>query len=181
MPVLQACRLLERLLNEGREKSWLEFKLNNADPDDIGKYISALANSAVLHDKDRAFLVFGVEDSSLRKVGTQVKLASIKVGNEGFQNWLARLLEPSLKIEFHDFDCEGLTFSIIEIEPSYYMPVQFKGQAYIRLGEHTKKLADHPEHARSLWLATSRRSFENAIALTNVSQSDLPNVLDLLL
>lgn len=43
------------------ETEWLEFKQNNANPEDIGEYISALSNSAVLHDQPRAWLVWGGE------------------------------------------------------------------------------------------------------------------------
>lgn len=46
---------LDRLVNElcklPNETQWLEFKHNNYTPDMIGSDISALANSAALHEK----------------------------------------------------------------------------------------------------------------------------------
>lgn len=177
MAVFDPCALLHRLIQEGKESPWLEFKLNCPDEREIGSYVSALANSALLQDKDRAFLVFGIEDKTLKRVGTKIKLTSLKVGNEGLQNWLSRMLDPQLKLEFFDFKCDGLGFSIIEIEPSYYKPVKCQDLAYIRIGEHKKKLSEYPEFERSLWLATGRRKFEDAIAASNVSISEIFQLL----
>jgi hypothetical protein len=59
--ITNPCALLTRLL---REKEWLEFKLDNADPVALGEYASALASSAMLADRDKAYLVFGIEDGT---------------------------------------------------------------------------------------------------------------------
>ena len=40
--------LLRELCKLPRETEWVEFKVNNAEPQEIGEYISALANSAAL-------------------------------------------------------------------------------------------------------------------------------------
>jgi predicted HTH transcriptional regulator len=49
------------LVNELRklpaEAEWVEFKTNNEDPHEIGENISALANSAALLGKTKAYLV----------------------------------------------------------------------------------------------------------------------------
>jgi predicted HTH transcriptional regulator len=73
-------RALLNLLLANEETPWLEFKHNNDDPQEIGEYISALANSAMLADRDRAFLVFGIENSTRKKVGTQARLKRAKKG-----------------------------------------------------------------------------------------------------
>jgi ATP-dependent DNA helicase RecG len=173
MPIYDPCALLHRLCQEPNEVSWLEFKQNNADPQEIGEYISALANSAMLAEKDRAYLVFGVEDGSRNKVGTTVRLTNMKKGGEDFQNWIARLLEPHLLVEMVDFQCDDANFSIICIEPSYDRPVKFSGAEYIRLGQNKRRLSDFPQHERSIWLMTGRRKFENAIALSNQSAANV--------
>ena len=173
------CLLLNRLLATGNEKPWLEFKQNCPDIQEIGTYISALANSALLNDKDRAFIVFGIEDISLNKLGTNFKPSQSKIGNEGFRNWLNRLLDPKLKFEFHEFECDGKPFSIIEIEPSFYKPIKFKGEAWVRFGEHKRKLSKHPDVERSLWLATGKRKFEDALALTNFKSTAIFQLLDI--
>lgn len=178
MAISDPCALLDRLLREPTESEWLEFKHNQSNVEEIGEYISALANAAMLADKDRAFLVFGIKDGSREKVGTTVRLKKLKKGAENFENWIARLIEPRLMIECLDFSCEGLDFSIILIDPSYQRPVRFSGTEYIRVGENKKKLADFPEHERALWLATGRRKFEQAVALTNQTKDQIFEELD---
>jgi predicted HTH transcriptional regulator len=81
------------------ETDWLEFKVNQFDPDEIGRYTSALANSAMLGDQQFGYLVFGVEDKTHRIVGTDVSLKTATKGNELFENWLTRWLDPWLNLE----------------------------------------------------------------------------------
>jgi predicted HTH transcriptional regulator len=67
----------------------VEFKHNNANPDEIGEYSSALANSATLLGKDAAYIVWGIEDTTHRVVGTTFQPRRVKKGNEELENWLA--------------------------------------------------------------------------------------------
>lgn len=170
--------LLCRLLQEPSETEWLEFKHNNCDFEEIGKYVSACANASMLAGRDRAFMVWGIQDKTKKKLGANVTLADLKKGNENFQNWLARMIEPKLMIEFVDFEEDGKKFSILSIDPSYDRPVRFAGDEYIRIGENIKKLRDFPEHERSLWLATGRRRFESAVAVAHQSEADILSKLD---
>ncbi|MBB4189314.1 putative HTH transcriptional regulator [Sinorhizobium terangae] len=178
MPIHDPCALLNRLLEEPTESTWLEFKVDNKDPREIGEYVSALANSAMLAGRDRAFLVFGVEDRTKRRVGTELRLQQQKQGNEDFTNWLARMVEPRVFIEVLDFVCDGLAYSVVAIEPSYERPVKFAGTEFVRIGENKKKLAEFAEHERALWIATGRRRFETAVASSNVTADDVLVMLD---
>ncbi|MFT4665270.1 MAG: ATP-dependent DNA helicase RecG [Gammaproteobacteria bacterium] len=38
------------------ETEWVEFKVNNTNPQGIGEYLSALSNSAALHEKEFGYL-----------------------------------------------------------------------------------------------------------------------------
>lgn len=172
------CALLDRLLREPGENDWLEFKVNNADPMDIGEYVSALANAAMLAGRDRAFLVFGIEDKTKRRIGTNVRLSELRHGNENFANWLNRLIEPRLVLDMTDFECDGVPFAIIGIDPAYDRPVRFKGSEFIRIGENKRRLLDLPEHERSLWLVVGRRRFESAVAEPNVAPQQVLAKLD---
>jgi predicted HTH transcriptional regulator len=127
----------------------------------------------MLADRDRAFIVWGVENITKRKIGTTVQLNSLAKGGENFTNWISRQVEPRLMMEFLDFEEEGKKFSILVIEPTYDRPVKFAGDEYIRIGENVKKLRGFPEHERALWLATGRRKFENAIAAPHQSSEDV--------
>ena len=169
----RACR------RENVSQLWDALTSVAARPAEIGEYVSALSNSAILADRDRAFVVFGIADKTLTKIGTAKRLADIKFGGEALLNWLARSIQPTLLIQFHDFDCGGLKFAIIEIEPTYFKPVTFKGNAFIRIGEHKKRLSDFPDYERSIWLATSRRTFENAVAKSYVHPEQINGLLDI--
>lgn len=90
--------LLRELLALPSETEWVEFKCNNANPTDIGEYISALANSAALCDKTNAYIIWGVDDSTHDLLGTTFQPALATVGNEDLANWLMRLLQPMGRI-----------------------------------------------------------------------------------
>ncbi len=51
--------LIKELCKLPRETEWMEFKANKADPQEIGEYLSALANSAALAGKAFAYIVWG--------------------------------------------------------------------------------------------------------------------------
>lgn len=142
--------LLKRLLQEPAETPWLEFKRNNSDPDLIGRTISACANSAMLVEQDRAFIVWGIENKTKKKVGTTVRLKELTKGAENLENWLNHMIEPRLMMELIDFEEDGKLFSIISFEPTYSKPVKFYGVEYIRIGENVRSLKDHEEHAISV-------------------------------
>jgi ATP-dependent DNA helicase RecG len=165
--------LLRRLLQEQHEGAWLEFKHNNCAPDVIGKTISACANAAMLADRDRAFIVWGIENKTKERLGTTVRLNELKKGGESLINWLTRKIDPPLMLEPLDFMDDAKQFAILAFEPSYDRPVQFDGVEYIRVGENIKSLRDFPEHERALWLATGRRKFEDAIAMSHQSADDV--------
>jgi ATP-dependent DNA helicase RecG len=170
--------MLSRLLQEPTETPWLEFKQNNADPELIGRCVAACANAAMLAEKDRAYIVFGVQDGTKARVGTTVRLHSLKKGGENLENWLARMIEPHLVLELLDFSDQGKDFSILVVTPSYDRPVRFSGTEYIRVGENIKNLREHPEHERALWLATSRQKFEGAVAMAHLSFAQVLEKLD---
>jgi hypothetical protein len=64
MPVADPKALLRWLLREPAETAWLEWKHNNCDPDEIGRCLSACANAAILAERDRAYIVYGIENVS---------------------------------------------------------------------------------------------------------------------
>lgn len=174
------CALLGRLCSEPHESEWLEFKQNVWDHNQIGRNISALANSAMLAGKERAFVVFGVENNSHERVGTTIRLKKKKgKGNENFENWINRLIAPRIMIALHDFQCDSMEFAIIEIEPTYESPVRFDGAAYVRIGENTRSLAEFPERERSLWITTGTRRVEDAIAKSNATTDEVFALLDI--
>ncbi|MEQ8406415.1 MAG: ATP-binding protein [Oceanicaulis sp.] len=166
--------LIENLCRFPRETEWFEFKENNAEPESIGRYISGLANAAMLANEKHAFLVFGVNDKTHEVVGTNVELKALTVGNEIFENWLARLLSPRINFEFCSAKFDGgRRVELIAIDPGYQAPVKFRSEALVRVDSVQKKLSEFPERERALWLITSRFNFESGIAGANLKQQEL--------
>src|SRR5579871_5595844 len=104
MAVSNPHNLLQRLLKEPKESVWVEFKHNNNNPETIGEWISACANAAILAEQPRAFLVFGIENTTRKMLGTSVRLHNMKKGGENFENWINRMVTPSLMMELLDFE-----------------------------------------------------------------------------
>ena len=94
--------ILNQLRQLPAETEWVEFKHNNADPDDIGEYLSALANSAALLGKVTAWLVWGIDDHSHDILGTDFNPRLAKVHNQELESWLLQQLSPKINFRFHN-------------------------------------------------------------------------------
>ncbi|XVV12133.1 ATP-binding protein [Actinoplanes sp. CA-131856] len=170
--------LVHELLALPRETSWLELKENNDTPDLIGEYISALSNSAALEGRDKAYVIWGVRDSDHAMVGTAFDPHQTKVGNEDLENWLVRGLRPQIHFVFDDLTVDGKRIILLQVDAATSEPTSFRDVEYIRVGSYKKRLKDHREHARRLWKSFDRTSFENAVALENVSGEDVTTLID---
>lgn len=169
---------LNELRNLPRETEWVEFKHNKGDPDQIGEYLSALANAAALLGKVHAYLVWGVDDDTHDIVGTAFDPAVAKVGNEELESWLLRLLSPKINFRFHPLNVDDKPVVLLEICAAFRHPVQFKGTEYIRVGSYKKKLKDFPEKERELWRVFDRTPFEREVAAENLSADEVLKLLD---
>jgi predicted HTH transcriptional regulator len=165
--------LLTSLLALPDENEWVEFKYNNDKPEEIGEYISALANAAALHGKDAGYMVWGVEDVTHRVMGTTVKPRQRKIGNEPLENWLAHNLSPRVDFKFQEWDYQGNRVVLLQVQPAVATPVVFKGTEWICVGSVKKKLKDHPGKEKELWLVLSRLCFEKGIAAADVTGDDV--------
>lgn len=170
--------LVEHLRSLPRETAWVEFKHNKADPQDIGEYISALANAAALHRQNCAYLLWGVEDGSHKLLGTKFRPRQTKIGNEELENWLLRLLTPRVDFRIHEGEINHMPVVLIEIPPASHQPVGFSGIEYIRVGTYKKKLKEYPEKERALWALFSETPFEAEIALPSASSDDVLALID---
>ena len=170
--------LVHELCKLPRETGWVEFKENNGDPAEIGEYISALANSAVLADKAFAYLVWGVHDGCQDIVGTTFDPVASKVGNEELENWLLRFLSPKIDFRFYSLTIEGKPLVLLEIGRAFRHPVQFQNQEFIRIGSYKKKLKDYPELERQLWRAFDQTPFEDMVAVENLGADQVLKLLD---
>lgn len=170
--------LARELCKLPRETEWVEFKENDAEPEIIGEYLSALANSAALAGKAFAYLVWGVRDSDHAIVGTNFSPQARKVGNEELENWLLRVLLPKIHFHFFNIDVDGRSLVILEIERAFRQPVQFKGREFVRVGSYKKPLKDFPEKERALWRLFDTIPFESGMACEQQTDDAVLKLLD---
>jgi predicted HTH transcriptional regulator len=170
--------LFKELCKHSKETEWLEFKHNNTEPDTVGEYISALANSAALCGKGHGYLLWGIKDESHDIVGTTFSPALSKVGNEELESWLLRLLTPKINFSFIPLEINNQQVILLEIESASRHPVKFKDQEFIRVGSYKKKLKEYPEKERSLWRIFDQTPFEEQLALKNITSDRVLQLLD---
>jgi ATP-dependent DNA helicase RecG len=161
-----------------KEREWLEFKHNKADPHDIGEYLSALSNSAALLGESDGYIIWGISDDTHAVVGTSFKPRETKVGNEDLENWLVTQLFPRINVQIHEAEISGYPVVVFQVQPAPGMPVRFKDTEFIRVGSYKKKLKDHPEKERALWAVFAARPFETEAAVSGVSSGDVLDLID---
>ncbi len=178
--------LVEEFCKLPNETEWLEFKVNNSSPDEIGEYISALSNAAALYQKANGYLIWGIENGTHRVVGTTFNPQSAQKGNESLINWLSHMLNPRLRIAFFAFEYKEKPVVLLEVPRATEKPTQFSGTEYIRVGSYQKRLKDYPKIERDLWRIFDTKTFEDMIAKERVDADqvlallDYPNYFDLL-
>lgn len=186
MTVAELNNLLDQILASSSESEWIEYKYNNSNPVEIGEYISALANAACLHEKQRAYLIFGIQDKTKKIIGTTFNHSTQKEQGQELLSWLHNQLKPGAFFTFHELEREGRRIVITEINPADGFPVSFRNENYIRIGTYKKRLKDYPAQEKELWNRLTRASFETQIAMNGVSHDialdliDYPAFFDLL-
>jgi len=170
--------LVHELGNLPVETEWVEFKQNNADPEEIGEYLSALANSAALLGKVNGYMVWGLDDKSHDVVGTAFRPGAMKIGNEELENWLLRLLSPKINFRFYEVAADEKPVVLLEIGAAFRHPVRFRNLEFIRVGTYKKRLKDHPEKERELWRVFDQTPFERGIAVEHITSDDVLRLLD---
>lgn len=174
--------MINSIVEEARkhlyEQPWIEFKVNNCSPQEIGEYISALSNTAALYNQEHGFMIWGVDDSSHEVVGTSFVPQETKQGNQGLELWISTQLEPQVQFYFHSTVIDGKNVVLLEVARAYSTPVKFRSVDYIRIDSYKKKLKDYPDTERELWAIFSKKPFETLIAMENVSGDFVLRELD---
>ena len=170
------------LINELRklpsETEWAEFKVNNDEPAMIGEYLSAISNSAALHERDCGYVLYGIDNDTHDITGTAFQPKLAKVGNEELENWLLTQLTPRIDFRFVEIDLPEGHVALVEIPAAKTQPTAFKGTEFIRVGSYKKKLKDYPEKERKLWRIFEIRPFETMPAKDNVDAGAITQMLD---
>lgn len=152
--------LINELTSLPNESEWVEFKVNNKDPQKIGENISAISNSASLLNKKEGYIVYGIENNTHKVVGTTFDPTTFKIKGQELKNYLETQIDPPCNFEFIKGEIDGFHVVVAIIEASISYPTKFKKVPYIRVGSYTKKLQDHPQKEKRLWTKLNSKSFE---------------------
>ena len=170
--------LVRELCRSVGEVEWVEFKHNKAVPQEIGEYISALANAAVLNGKTEAYVLWGIDNETHEVIGTNFKPVTVKKGNEPLESWLLRLLDPKVRFVFYTVDIDNRRVVILEIARATNRPVSFNGREFIRIGEVKKPLKEDPGRERELWRLFDQKTFEELVAAKGLNVDKILGLLD---
>ncbi|HEX8265208.1 MAG TPA: ATP-binding protein [Pyrinomonadaceae bacterium] len=178
MDAVQFTQLISSLKRLPTETEWVEFKINNTDPNEIGEYISALSNSSALFRQPSGFLVWGIEDKTHKTLGTTFKPKLAKAKGQDLENWLSSHTHPRIDFRFYEGDFEGKSIVLLEIPAAQHTPVRFVDTDFIRVSSAKRKLKDFPEKERVLWELFGEYRFEREVARSNVNSDEVLKILD---
>ena len=143
---------IDELRSLSAETEWFEFKRNRYEPQQIGEYLSALANSACIIAQPFGYLVFGIDDATHEVVGTDFDPYKTKAkGNQDLLPWIGVGLSPNIGFEPRVVDHPDGRVVVFEVRAANDQPIRFYGKAYVRVGASKTGLSRHPEKARVIW------------------------------
>lgn len=133
--------LLEELITTW-ENEVIEFKQvgDSYSTSDIGKYFSALSNEANLRNKEKAWLVFGVDNKNRKIAGTDYRHESERL--HGLKMQIAGDTEPGVTFRnIHEITIDDKRVIMFEIPSAPRgIPISWKGHYYARAGESLTSL-----------------------------------------
>ncbi len=169
--------LVKRLCEHPRERDWFEFKSSYTPPDKVGQNISAIANAVAIAERPYGYIVWGINDSDHRIIGTTFNPDSKKVNRDDLDHWLSHRLNPSIDFRFIKDEIYGETVVVLVIPSADHRPVRFDNEAYIRIGSHTRRLNDFPDKEKLLWRILDTRIFEAEIAIEGMEEDEVLHLL----
>jgi ATP-dependent DNA helicase RecG len=170
--------LIDELRALPAETPWLEFKVNNTDPEAIGKRCSALSNAARVEGRDCAYIIWGIDDATHAVVSTAFDPDIQKLNGQVFSFWLAQHLQPSIPFKFRVIDHPHGRLVLLEIPAATGAPTAFNSVAYIRIGSATPKLTDYQERYLQLIECLRPYAWEAGIARAYASGDEVLTLLD---
>lgn len=170
--------LIKELISISTETEWLEFKYNNFNPQMIGSDISALANSAAYRGKDKAYMIWGVNNETHEILGTDYNRFSKIINNQEIESWLKNTVSKNADFDFFDTEIDGKKLVVLIIQKASGQPVTFKKEPFIRVGSYTKFLRDYPSMEAQLWDKLRLTNFERQPAKSDLQKDEIFKLLD---
>lgn len=150
-------------------------------PDELGQYISALANSAVLESLPYAYALWGINNQNNQIIGTSYKPYEETNNGITIKSWLIQYLSSNVDFSIEPVNNGGNIVLVLEVHSASNTTVQFKGDEYIVLNNKPEKLSNHPDVEKKIWDKLNNPkefAFEGKPALDNVALEDIIKLLD---
>lgn len=137
------------------EQPWCEFKENRLDPRRVGEYVSALANGACLSSVENGWLIVGVRESEQTIIGTSKRWHQMKIGNQDLELHLRSSLSDCDELDLLTVYYKEVNLLVLRVAAAKGKPVQYRGEAIVRINSQTTKLSEHPSLARQIYNSES--------------------------
>jgi len=167
------CEYLYETINEllkNTDKCCVVFLNEAIEADDLGKYISALANQATLHSKQHAYILWGYDPQCKVLIGTDF-LPSTK---DVFPYLSANVNFSIEKLSYNEKD-----IVLLEVQCAVETTIQYKGDEYILNNDRPEKLNKFQDREKTIWKhLITPIAFENQTAMENVPLEHVYEYLD---
>lgn len=136
------------------------FLDHESDLDELGRYISALANQAALYSRPYAYALWGFDVETRQPIGTAFSPSTTE-----FEIFLSTNTSFSL----NTLDYEGKRVVVLEVRCAVETTIQYKGDEYILHDKQPEKLSIFQDQEKQIWRHLDTPvAFENQAAMENV-------------
>ncbi len=142
--------IISKLVKYTSEEEWFEFKTNWFNAKELGEYISAISNAAVMKQKECGYFVWGVNNDTHEIEGTNFDYQR-EVKGEPLQHYLTRLLSPEVNFTFQETTINGKRAVVLTIPSARDVPTAFDDTRYIRIGSSKVSLKKYPKREAELF------------------------------
>lgn len=146
---LEIINKIKELLEFPEERMWFEFKENWYDPNQLGEYISALANSATYNDENYGYFIWGINNDTHEIVGTKFNY-HVEYQNSPLEMFLANNIKPDINFKFYEVFVNDKRIVVLKIPKASSFIVSFKHKRYFRIDSSKVDLENYPEREMEL-------------------------------
>lgn len=142
--------IVKRCLSHEYEQEWFDFKDSWYELDEIGQYISALSNAAVMAGEPFGYLIWGIRDDTHEFTNTKFRYKR-DIKHEPIEHYLSRNISPAIFFAFDEDIIDGNRVVVLRIPAARIVPTEFKGIRYIRVGSSKENIKSYPEREAALF------------------------------
>jgi ATP-dependent DNA helicase RecG len=149
---------LQRIIFQRVEDAPVEWKSNYQEPAKLGRYISALSNTAANEGRECGYLVFGINNEG-DPIGTKFdpnqridqKVDREKGNPTPLLRYLTDRLKPPIVPTIDEYQYRGKRLVILQIPAASDQPVLYDHRAWIRISSSLAPLDNYPEIMRRIY------------------------------